>query len=92
MTTIQPGTRCGCRDGLHSHPLSHHKAPFICTRDAVRMVTVNEPCDYCAVPLPGGKRGWETGDCDGCDKGITQVQYAMCAPCAAYHEAKAGAR
>ena len=37
--TIQPGTRCECRDGLHSHPLSHHKAPFICTRDAVRMVT-----------------------------------------------------
>jgi hypothetical protein len=80
MTTIQPGTRCGCRDGLHSHPLSHHKAPFICTRDAVRMVTV--PLSKSDVDTARQQYAMAPG------RDARKV-VPLCEPCAAYHEAKA---
>lgn len=86
QASVKPGTRCECQecawnDGV-PYPTSH-----VCTRDAVRMVTVREACDYCAVPVDK-KRGFETGDCDGCTNGITEVVYVMCAACASYHETR----
>jgi hypothetical protein len=73
--TIQPGTRCGCRDaacdcGHEYRATSEAARDERCQREAVRMVTVPVRETYYGA----------------------LYQVPLCEPCAAWHEAKAGAR
>jgi hypothetical protein len=78
--TIKPGTRCECRNPDCPGSLRERTdGPREACRDAaVRMVTVASPQDR-GVPLASDPAEW-------------WKRIPMCAPCAEYHEAKAGAR